>query len=84
MFHSCVFDLPINDYYIRAMIEGPEVRPCSAPDTELHDWLCWAKENGSSFLKMTAETALIADLRHYNLLRPCIAKSAGQSAVSAP
>lgn len=40
-----------------------------AADEELHDWLRWAEENGGSFLRTTAEAALIADLRHYNLLR---------------
>ena len=34
--------------------------------------LRWAEENGSSFLKATAEAALIADLKHYNLLRPVL------------
>jgi hypothetical protein len=43
-----------------------------ATDEELHDWLRWAEENGSSFLRTTAETALIADLKHYNLLRPVL------------
>jgi hypothetical protein len=38
----------------------------------LHDWLRWAEENGSSFLETTAEAALIADQRHYNLLRPVL------------
>ena len=67
------FDLPINDYYIRAMIEDPKVPPCSAyTDTELHRWLRWSQENGPSFLRMTAEAALIADLKHYNLLRPVL------------
>ena len=41
-------------------------------DIERHDWLRWAEENGSSFLKTTAEAALIADLQHYNLLRPVL------------
>jgi len=41
-------------------------------DEELHDWLRWAEENGRSFLKTTAEAALIADLKHYNLLRPVL------------
>lgn len=31
-----------------------------ATDVELHDWLRWADENGSSFLKATAEAALLA------------------------
>ena len=39
---------------------------------ELHDWLRWAEENGSSFLRTTAEAALLADLKHYNLLRPVL------------
>jgi len=39
-------------------------------DNELRPWLRWAEENGGSFLKATAEAALIADLEHYNLLRP--------------
>ena len=43
-----------------------------ATDEELHDWLRWAEENGSSFLMATAEAALIADLKHYNLLRPVL------------
>jgi hypothetical protein len=43
-----------------------------ATDVELHGWLRWAEENGSSFLKTTAEAALIADLKHYNLLRPVL------------
>jgi len=38
-------------------------------DVELHDWLRWAEGNGSGFLKTMAEAALIADLKHYNLLR---------------
>ena len=41
-------------------------------DDELHDWLRWAQENGSSFLRTTAEAALLADLKHYNLLRPAL------------
>lgn len=41
-------------------------------DVELLDWLRWAEESGSSFLKVTAEAALIADLKHYNLLRPVL------------
>jgi hypothetical protein len=43
-------------------------------DVELHEWLRCAGENGSSFLKATAEAALIADLKHYNLLRPVLLK----------
>ena len=55
------------------MIKDPRVPPCSAyTDTELHDWLRWAEENGCGFLRVTAEAALIADLKHYNLLRPAL------------
>jgi hypothetical protein len=43
-----------------------------AADVELHDWLRWAEEDGSSFVKTMAEAALIADLKHYNLLRPAL------------
>ena len=43
-----------------------------ATDEELHDWLRWAEENSSGFLKTTAEAALISDLKHYNLLRPIL------------
>ena len=45
---------------------------CPSTDGELYDWLRWAEESGSSFLKTTAEAALIADLGHYNLLRPVL------------
>jgi hypothetical protein len=41
-------------------------------DEELHDWLRWASEHGSSFLRATAEAALLADLKNYNLLRPVL------------
>ena len=44
----------------------------AATDVVSHDWLRWAEENGSGFLKTTAEAALIADLKHYNLLRPVL------------
>lgn len=43
-----------------------------ATDEELHHWLRWAEENGSGFLKTTVEAALIADQKHYNLLRPVL------------
>lgn len=41
-------------------------------DAELYDWLHWASEHGSSFLRRIAEAALVADLKHYNLLRPVL------------
>jgi hypothetical protein len=41
-------------------------------DDELQNWLRWELENGSSFLRAIAEAALVADLKHYNLLRPVL------------
>jgi len=49
--------------------------PCSAyTDPELHDWLIWAEENGSNFLRVIAEAAFVSDLKHYALLRPILLK----------
>jgi hypothetical protein len=39
-------------------------------DDELQKWLRWELEEGSSFMRAIAEAALVADLKHYNLLRP--------------
>ena len=39
-------------------------------DAELYDWLRWADEHGSCFLRAIGEAVFIADLKHYNLLRP--------------
>lgn len=41
-------------------------------DPELHDWLVWAEENGSSFLRAIATAAFLSDLMHYSLLRPVL------------
>jgi hypothetical protein len=41
-------------------------------DDELQNWLRWELENGSSFLRAIGEAALVADLKHYNLLRPVL------------
>jgi hypothetical protein len=54
------------------MGQGAHLMIFPSTDEELHDWLRWAKEQGSSFLRTTAEAALIADLKHYNLLRPVL------------
>lgn len=43
-----------------------------AADEELHDWLRWANETGSAFLRSITDAALAADLKHYNLLRPIL------------
>ena len=46
----------------------------ASTDTELHDWLVWASQNGSDFLKVTAEAAFLSDTPSYNLLRPVLFK----------
>jgi hypothetical protein len=43
-------------------------------DYELQNWLRWELDNGSSFLRAIAEAALVADLKHYNLLRPVLVR----------
>ena len=69
----CPFDLPINNYCIRAMTGDRKMLPCSAyTDRELHSWLVLACDNGSDFLQAIAQAALLADLKHYNLLRPVL------------
>jgi hypothetical protein len=53
--------------------QGPSVEPHSAStDNELHDWLIWADEYGTSFLHAIAEAAFVSDLKHYRLLRPVL------------
>jgi len=55
--------------------ETLEMPPCSAyTDPELHDWLVWAEENGSGFLRAVAEAAFASDLRDYSLLRPSLVR----------
>lgn len=41
-------------------------------DAELYDWLRWADQHGGSFLRAIAEAAFLADLKHYNMLRPVL------------
>ncbi len=42
-------------------------------DNELRDWLVWSSSaNVSSFLRAISEAAMVADLKHYNLLRPTL------------
>ncbi len=43
-------------------------------DAELYDWLRWAEENGTSFLRTMAQAAFVADIKHYLLLRPTLFK----------
>ena len=46
----------------------------ASTDPELHDWLVLAEEHGSNFIRALAEAALVADLKHYTLLRPGLLK----------
>jgi len=41
-------------------------------DEELSSWLRWALDNGSGFLQRIAESAMVADIRHYHLMRPIL------------
>ena len=43
-------------------------------DPELTDWLRWASESVDvpNFIRTIAEAAFLADLPHYNLLRPVL------------
>jgi hypothetical protein len=41
-------------------------------DAELYDWLRWAGERGTSFLRTVSEAAFVADLKQYSLLRPVL------------
>ncbi len=53
--------------------QGVNVEPRSASaDNELHGWLIWAREHGTSFLHAIAETAFLSDLKGYRLLRPVL------------
>ena len=53
--------------------QGASVEPHSAStDEDLHDWLVWADEYGTSFLHAIAEAAFLSDLKHYRLLRPVL------------
>lgn len=53
--------------------QGGNVEPRSASaDNELHEWLIWAREHGTSFLHAIAEAAFLSDLKHYRMLRPVL------------
>lgn len=45
-------------------------------DADLRDWILWAGESNEvpMFVKTIAEAAFIADLSHYDLLRPVLLK----------
>ena len=58
---------------LAVIAQGASVEPHSAStDEELHDWLVWANEYGTSFLHAMAEAAFLSDLKHYRLLRPVL------------
>jgi hypothetical protein len=41
-------------------------------DEELHHWLVWADEHGTSFLQAIATAAFVSDLKQYHLLQPVL------------
>lgn len=43
-------------------------------DPELHDWIIRVEEYGSNFMRALAKAALVADIKHFNLLRPVLLK----------
>ena len=55
--------------------KGASVEPYSAfTDEELHHWLVWVDEHGTSFLHAVSEAAFVSDLKDYHLLRPVLLK----------
>jgi len=66
-------DNPVVVATLAVIAQGASVEPHSAStDEELHDWLVWADEHGTSFLHTMAEAAFLSDLKHYRLLRPVL------------
>jgi len=66
-------DNPVVAATLAVIAQGASVEPHSAStDEELHDWLVWADEHGTSFLHAMAEAAFASDLKHYRLLRPVL------------
>jgi hypothetical protein len=66
-------DNPVVVATLAVAAQGANVEPHSATtDNELHDWLIWAREHGTSFLHAVAEAAFLSDLKHYRLLRPVL------------
>ena len=51
------------------------MEPYSAfTDEELHSWLVFAEQHGTSFLQAIAEAAFVSDLKQYALIRPILLK----------
>jgi hypothetical protein len=66
-------DNPVVVATLAVIAQGASVEPHSAStDEELHDWLVWADEYGTSFLHAIAEAAFASDLKHYRVLRPVL------------
>ncbi len=66
-------DQPVVVGTLAVAAQGANVEPHSASaDNELHDWLIFAREHGTSFLQAIAEAAFVSDLKHYRLLRPVL------------
>ncbi len=66
-------DNPVVVATLAVIAQGASVEPHSATtDNELHDWLIWAREHGTSFLHAVAEAAFLSDLKHYRVLRPVL------------
>jgi hypothetical protein len=66
-------DDPVVVATLAVAAQGANVELHSAStDNELHDWLIWAREQGTSFLQAIAEAAFLSDLKHYRLLRPIL------------
>ena len=66
-------DNPVVVATLAVIAQGASVEPHSAStDEELHDWLVWADEHGTSFLHAIAEAAFLSDLKHYRVLRPVL------------
>ena len=66
-------DQPVVVGTLAVAAQGANVESHSAiADNELHDWLIWAREHGTTFLHAIAEAAFLSDLKHYRLLRPVL------------
>ena len=66
-------DNPVVVATLAVIAQGASVEPhYASTDEELHDWLVWADEHGTSFLHAMAEAAFASDLKHYRLLRPVL------------
>jgi hypothetical protein len=66
-------DKPVVVGNLAVIAQGASVEPrFASADNELHDWLIWAREHGTSFLHAISEAAFLSDLKHYRMLRPVL------------